>query len=216
MWKQFRDSDYEISTDGQARRASTGRILRQNDDGRGYLKVTLWLNKQQYTFKVHALVAEVYLTREPDCEVNHLDSNRKNNSVDNLEWVPHTANMKHAWESGAMQYGGGSVHAKLDESAVEEIILDMIDGKSNSEIAKFYPVTRGTIAKIRSDSTWRHVRPELRPLPPGPERAVKLDAEQAAAIRELYAEGASMAAIGRLFGVHSGTVNGVVTGKTWK
>ena len=173
--------------------------------------------KVQHTFKVHAIVAEAFHGREPDCEVNHINGVKHDNSAGNLEWVSRSENMRHAWTNDLMLRGSQAVIAKLDEAAVEEIIFDMIAGKSNSELAAFYPVARGTISKIRSNDTWKHVRPDLRPLPESPNKTEpKLSAELASEVREMHAAGISMSEIGRHLGVHSGTVHGVITGRTWK
>lgn len=67
----------------------------------GYPVVVLCKDKKQKTAYVHRLVAEAFLEK-PDgkCEVNHIDSCRSNNNVENLEWVTHSENMVHAHKAG--------------------------------------------------------------------------------------------------------------------
>ena len=72
-------------------------VLKQYEDRNGYMYVTLSNNKKRKTIKVHRLVAEAFLDNPNSYPcVNHIDSNRKNNNVSNLEWVTYKQNMKHA------------------------------------------------------------------------------------------------------------------------
>lgn len=72
-------------------------ILKQYEDKNGYMYVTLQKDKKRKTIKVHRLVAEHFIPNPNNYPcVNHIDSNRKNNDVFNLEWVTHKQNMEHA------------------------------------------------------------------------------------------------------------------------
>ena len=94
---------YKISNLGRVMNKITGYILTpvaaENDD---YLHVGLHLNNsKRVNAYVHVLVAEAFLERKTDdLEVNHLDSNRHNNRVTNLEWVTHSDNIKRAFARG--------------------------------------------------------------------------------------------------------------------
>lgn len=72
-------------------------ILKQYQDKNGYMYVTLQKGKKRKTVKVHRLVAEHFINNINDYPcVNHIDSNRTNNNVNNLEWVTYKQNMEHA------------------------------------------------------------------------------------------------------------------------
>ena len=72
-------------------------ILKQYENKNGYMYVTLQKDKKRKTIKVHRLVAEHFIENPNNYPcVNHIDSNRKNNDVSNLEWVTHKQNMEHA------------------------------------------------------------------------------------------------------------------------
>ena len=64
--------------------------------GNGYLAVDLYKNGKKKTYFVHRLVAEAFLKRKQknQIEVNHIDGNRINNSLENLEWITKARNLK--------------------------------------------------------------------------------------------------------------------------
>ena len=78
---------YEVSNTGKVRNAKTGRILRTYINEKGYETVTLRKDGQQYTVKIHRLVADAFCEKYyDDLEATHMDRNRLNNYADNLEW----------------------------------------------------------------------------------------------------------------------------------
>lgn len=71
---------------------------------KGYPTVSLCVNGQCKQFGIHRLVAESFITRITDKnEINHIDGNKANNRVDNLEWCTHTENVRHAFRTGLIQ-----------------------------------------------------------------------------------------------------------------
>jgi hypothetical protein len=116
VWKNIANYDemYEVSCDGEIRsknrftksisgrkRFVIGRVIKTKKNRDGYLFVTLSKNGQVQNLYVHRIVAETYISN-PDNkpQVNHIDGDKKNNSVDNLEWVSVSENTKHAYKNG--------------------------------------------------------------------------------------------------------------------
>lgn len=65
-------------------------------DNCGYLQVQLWKNGEYKICKVHRLVAEIFIPNPDNLpEVNHIDEDKTNNRVDNLEWKSHRDNCNH-------------------------------------------------------------------------------------------------------------------------
>ena len=101
IWKKIfideEETNYSVSNLGQVRNDISGKILSQRIQ-QGYKHVTLSLgNGKQKGCRVHRLVAIAFI-ENPDNKpyVNHIDCNRSNNIVENLEWVTPTENSQKA------------------------------------------------------------------------------------------------------------------------
>ena len=86
-WRQIAEyENYEVSNLGKVRNKNTGRILKPACKG-GYLSVGLCKDSKGKTIPVHRLVALAFIENpENKPQVNHIDKNRSNNVVSNLEW----------------------------------------------------------------------------------------------------------------------------------
>ena len=107
IWKDIKgyESMYQVSSFGNVRsltRKSSngiykGRMLKPAIIGRGYLKVLLSKNNKQKMKMVHRLVAETFLPNPSGKKfVNHIDGDKTNNNVSNLEWCTAKENTHHA------------------------------------------------------------------------------------------------------------------------
>lgn len=93
---------YEVSNHGNVRRGD--RILKNFICGR-YCGVALSKNGKGKKFYVHRLVAETFIPNPlKKRQVNHIDGNKLNNTVVNLEWCTHGENQKHAWDNGLKEH----------------------------------------------------------------------------------------------------------------
>lgn len=99
VWIKIKDCpDYEVSSTGQVRNVRTGRVLKQmlNKEG-GYRRVNIG-GKHRY---VHRLAADAFYGGEHDrLDVNHIDGNKENNAISNLEWCNRKENIRHAYING--------------------------------------------------------------------------------------------------------------------
>ena len=78
-----------------------GVIRQPGDNGKGYLVLPLKKDGRQTMTSVHRLVASTFLPNPNKLrDVNHIDGNKKNNRVDNLEWCSHRDNDLHAFKIG--------------------------------------------------------------------------------------------------------------------
>lgn len=83
------------------RKNTKGKVLNPSKNNRGYLRVTLSVEGKTRYDSVHRLVAETFIPNPKKLpEVNHLDGNKLNNNVENLEWVTKGQNQIHAYKTG--------------------------------------------------------------------------------------------------------------------
>lgn len=92
---------YSASNYGRIRNDGTGRIMHVYVNPRGYLQLTLRRDNQQIAARVHRLVAEAFLGGpHPGFDVNHIDGDKTNNCIENLEWCTRKENVSHAIRTG--------------------------------------------------------------------------------------------------------------------
>lgn len=100
-----------------------------------YPMVHLWKNNQETTFYVHRLVAETFIPNPSNLpEVNHIDGNRTNNNVSNLEWVTSSGNSYHAVQTGLRKYTN-----RLTKDEFIECLFDVIAGESYQHLSERVP-----------------------------------------------------------------------------
>lgn len=106
-WKYIKGYEkvYEISDLGNIkslpRKNAKGKMLNPARNNRGYLRVALCLDGKVRYDSVHRLVAETFIPNPRKLpEVNHIDGNKLNNNVTNLEWVTKGQNQIHAYKEG--------------------------------------------------------------------------------------------------------------------
>lgn len=106
-WKEFAGGNYEASNLGNVRRKTPGRKtwpgrpVKRHLMKIGYYMVGPTVNGKNVNTYVHVIIAELFLGPCPvGCEVNHIDGDKTNNVVTNLEYVTHQENMRHARRHG--------------------------------------------------------------------------------------------------------------------
>ena len=112
VWKLIEEYDgiYAVSSQGRVANAITKKLLKPEIHTNGYVRVHLCKGGKVRPMYVHRLVACTFFdsdTARPF--VNHKDGDKTNNHVDNLEWVTHSENMRHAVEVGLIRCEGMSV-----------------------------------------------------------------------------------------------------------
>lgn len=105
LWKDIKDYEgiYQVSNLGRVKRVATGRVLKGCKDKYGYLRVDLCKNGKHKNHKIHRLVAQAFIPNtENKLEVNHIDENKTNNTVSNLEWMTAKENSNHGTRNERM------------------------------------------------------------------------------------------------------------------
>lgn len=106
MWKKVIvdniETNYSISSTGKLKNDTTGRLLKENLHN-GYSHYTISINKKPKKLRTHRLVATAFIPNpENKPYVNHIDGNRQNNNIENLEWCTPSENTLHAVKIGAI------------------------------------------------------------------------------------------------------------------
>lgn len=105
IWKRliYQGKDYgdyyEVSNLGRIRNSKTYKIRKENINHEGYYFITgsLGCREKKITFKIHKAVAESFIPNPNNHPVvNHIDGNKLNNNIDNLEWCTYKYNTLHA------------------------------------------------------------------------------------------------------------------------
>ena len=100
-WSQIPNTHYSISSEGRVRNDETNKMKSMDATSDGYHKVDLYSNGKRTSVRVHRLVAEAFIPNPNKLpQINHIDGNKENNNVKNLEWVNNSQNMIHAYRTG--------------------------------------------------------------------------------------------------------------------
>lgn len=112
LWRKIKEYNYKISSDGQIKHLHSQRILKPYPR-KGYLSCTLSKNGIKKSYSIHRLVAKKYIINDDPTNktlVNHKDGNKKNNKVENLEWVTAQKNVEHAINNNLIKRNKKAVH----------------------------------------------------------------------------------------------------------
>ena len=159
MFIRISNTKYSISEYGLIRNDKTNKILRIQDNGKGYKKVTLTNNGKPYQCYIHRLVAEYFLENKnkDKLQVNHIDGDKSNNYFKNLEYVSNSENQIHAHKIGLKPNGDKLWNAKFSKEDIIKIKKLKECGLKQIDIAKLMNTTKSTISEIISGKRYKHV-----------------------------------------------------------
>jgi len=158
IWKSHPDiTGIEVSTLGRVRtldrvtstekmtRFQKGRVLKQSDNGSGYLKVNIPINGKQASKRVNRLVAQTFIPNPDNLpQVNHRDCDRKNNNVENLEFCTASYNQKYREKHGVSQTEAAG-HPLF---AIKMATLEVLYFRSQQEAGRLLGFGQGNIGAV--------------------------------------------------------------------
>lgn len=204
-WKPITE-DYHASNFGRIKSFKHGdiKILRPALNDMGYLRVNLFINGKQKTFKIHRLIAELFVPN-PDGkpEVNHLDGVKFNCHASNLEWVTGSENIRHAHDTGLIVQGANHYKAKLKPADVI-YIRDNPDRLTCTDLAQTFGVNVVTISDIQRGKRYRNVGGSVRE-----SQKSRVPDDLRNEIRQLYVRGSrefGAVALAKQFGITHTTI----------
>lgn len=191
------DLNFEVSNTGKVRNTVTGHIRTLDVGNNGYLRLTIRVRSLKKTlhFLIHRLVALLFIPipekyakkglSYDDLQVNHLNGNKEDNVVLNLEWSTQSDNTKHAFATGLKfspyDYKYGRVEKKVkekkipkkrseygphvnydpytiySEDQIRKACKMMEDEIPNPQISSETGIPTYYLSWIRSGKTWKHI-----------------------------------------------------------
>ena len=158
---------YSITKDGSVwshpkrRSSKQGIYLKPGVNTRGYKQVVLYKDNKHKNITIHRLIALTFINN-PDnkLEVNHIDGNKLNNKIENLEWCTSSENHIHAYKNDNHKRMQGELHgaSKLKEVDVLNIKKLIENGAGCRELGRAYSVCHSLISMIKNGKRWTHLK----------------------------------------------------------
>lgn len=148
IWRSidFLNGKYEVSNLGRIRHSKTKRVRKLSKSKRGYLVFSCYPNGtagKQKLVNVHRCVALVFLPNPMGLpQVNHIDGNKLNPNVENLEWVSQRDNAIHARRTGLHKSDGDRPVVQIEAGKV------IAEYKSASEASRATGISRSGICQV--------------------------------------------------------------------
>ena len=162
IWKDIKgyEGKYQVSNLGRVkslnyRRMGFEKILSPGLDGRGYKMAPLTICGKTKLLKIHRLVAETFIPNHNNYPcVNHIDGDKTNNNVDNLEWCTQKYNVQHAYVSNLI--------TQVKPAHCNELDMNF---RSMNECARYFDchfnqirdVLNGRFKKLHKKYTFRYI-----------------------------------------------------------
>lgn len=158
------DKEYILFENGDIINLKTNKYIKPYDNGVGYLRIGVYCgNKKHKSFYIHRLLAINFIDNpEGKNEVNHIDGNTKNNSLDNLEWVTKSENGLHAYKIGlnkpSPSIGEKNCNAVLNDELVRNIKIMFFSGMRQCDIVKKLGLNKYLVSNVVLNKTWKHIK----------------------------------------------------------
>ena len=165
---------YTIDENGNVKNKNTGKYLKYAITTAGYYTVGLQQNDiTRKIYYIHVLVAEIFLFKPENAEqVNHLDKDRSNNHISNLEWCTQLENLEHQFTNkskpviikanskwGKVSKGSENGMSKINDEQCHFICKLLSEGYSRKDVVRkceFY-VSYDIVRFIHQRKRWKHI-----------------------------------------------------------
>lgn len=155
---------YYITEEGKIYSTKMNDFMKQrNKKGTDYKIINLMkTNGKKKTFRINRLMMLCFcpIDNPEKMEVNHIDGDKSNNKLQNLEWCTSSENQKHAFKNGLQKArkGENSNFSKLSEKEVVEIRKIYSTQKiTQKELANKFNTTKSNISAIVNYKSWKEI-----------------------------------------------------------
>lgn len=153
--------NYSVSDTGLIRNNTTGSIRKPvfNPHRGGYYQCILYKEGKSKMCYPHRLVAIAFIDNTDNKpQVNHIDGNKLNNCVDNLEWVTNQENGQHAFDTGLNKNKGvNSNFSKFTDEEIRDILSYKDTGKSQGYVSRKLRVSQSYISMLWNGKSSRKI-----------------------------------------------------------
>lgn len=171
-WAPLPCGHYEASSDGLVRRIGKRKPMSMSVNSGGYFKVTTTVGGQETTTAAHRLIARAFLGHPRGRIVNHIDGDKQNNAIGNLEYTTPAGNSRHAVMMGLVARGerhgrrtkphrtarGERVNTAILTADLVRAMRRMRDaGATLLAIAAKFGMSKSGVHGVCSGKNWRHV-----------------------------------------------------------
>lgn len=151
---------YEVDENGNVYSVRRGKRIVPIKMKSGYYYIHLCHGKDTKQARLHRVVASAFIPNpENKKQVNHINGNKSDNRVSNLEWCDNLYNMRHAMKIGLFNPAGennpSSKLKKEDVNKIREEYCYKTKGKDTRALAEKYGVTNVMISKIVRGECWK-------------------------------------------------------------
>ena len=167
VWKDIPHfPGYQASTEGRIRSVDRmmqrrcdktpflrrGQVLKPIDNGNGYKSVNL-VQDNDFRYRryyIHRLVLETFTSGHEgyQTDVNHLDGDKSNNRLENLEWCTRSENNYHAYNNGLHVCGETHPQAKYSAELIATIKERLMNGERVCDLSREYGIPHQYISGI--------------------------------------------------------------------
>lgn len=151
---------YTVTSEGEFYSDNSGKMKTRNKPGTEYQLINFsLLSGGKKTFRAHRLVMMAFkpVDNMENLQVNHIDGNKTNNTLNNLEWCTASQNQRHAFDTrlSKPRRGESSNLSKLTQKDIELIFELQGKGLTQKEISIIVGCTRSNISYILNHKSWQ-------------------------------------------------------------
>jgi len=169
IWKDINDTNgkYQVSNYGRVKSfcydKTNGKVLKPGNI-RGFFNVTLRMGGMPRSFLVHKLTAEGFIPKDSRNQnvVIHLDWNKQNNHVSNLQWVSKDESYKRMFKKFLDDYKKSNKiirrNAKLKPEDVKLLKSMLKRGVKQNVIAKLFAISEMQVTRIKRNENWGAIK----------------------------------------------------------